>query len=195
MDLGGGHNLVLTTTFERNDPDRRPPSGGARTFLEFFVDGDAAVDAKYDELTGAGYRGRRPPFRTDFGAWMALVDDPDGNTRPRHGRLSAARLAPLVGEPGEEGQEPVEVALGRRDPDGGPHRAERLARHDGPELGHARRVAEVETRAMSSAVIPRAASLAPGLQKQPVRTEMRACRRGGLDLPEVDDPRRRGRAR
>ena len=80
VDLGGGHNLVLTTTFERNDPDRRPPSGGARTFLEFFVDGDAAVDAKYDELTGAGYRGRRPPFRTDFGAWMALVDDPDGNT-------------------------------------------------------------------------------------------------------------------
>ena len=80
VDLGGGHNLVLTTTFDRNDPDRRQPSGGARTFLEFFVDGDAAVDAKYEELDAAGYRGRRPPFRTDFGAWMALVDDPDGNT-------------------------------------------------------------------------------------------------------------------
>jgi hypothetical protein len=48
--------------------------------LEFFVDGDEAVNAKYEELTGAGYRGRRPPFRTDFDAWMALVDDPDGNT-------------------------------------------------------------------------------------------------------------------
>ena len=75
-----GHNLVLTTTFVRNDPDRRAPSGGARTFLEFFVDGDEAVNAKYDELVAAGYRSRRPPFRTDFDAWMALVDDPDGNT-------------------------------------------------------------------------------------------------------------------
>ena len=80
VDLGGGHNLVLTTTFVRNDPDRREPSGGARTFLEFFVDGDEAVNAKYDELVAAGYRSRRAPFRTDFDAWMALVDDPDGNT-------------------------------------------------------------------------------------------------------------------
>jgi hypothetical protein len=80
VKLGGGHNLVLTTTFVRNDPDRREPSGGARTFLEFFVDGDEAVDAKYDELVAAGYRSRRAPFRTDFDAWMALVDDPDGNT-------------------------------------------------------------------------------------------------------------------
>jgi catechol 2,3-dioxygenase-like lactoylglutathione lyase family enzyme len=80
VDIGGGHNLVLTTTFVANDPDRRPPSGGARTMLEFFVDGDAAVDATYEELTAAGYHGRRPPFRTDFGAWMALIDDPDGNT-------------------------------------------------------------------------------------------------------------------
>ena len=80
VDLGGGHNLVLTTTFVRNDPDRREPSGGARTFLEFFVDGDEAVNAKYEELVAAGYRSRRAPFRTDFDAWMALVDDPDGNT-------------------------------------------------------------------------------------------------------------------
>ena len=80
VDLGGGHNLVLTTTFVGNDPDRREPSGGARTFLEFFVDGDEAVNAKYDELVAAGYRSRRAPFRTDFDAWMALVDDPDGNT-------------------------------------------------------------------------------------------------------------------
>jgi catechol 2,3-dioxygenase-like lactoylglutathione lyase family enzyme len=80
VDLGGGHNLVLTTTFARNDTDRIPPSGGARTFLEFFVDGDAAVDGAFAELTSAGYHGRRPPFRTDFDAYMCLVDDPDGNT-------------------------------------------------------------------------------------------------------------------
>jgi uncharacterized glyoxalase superfamily protein PhnB len=71
---------VLSSTFVRNDLDRQEPSGGARTMLEFFVDGDDAVNAKFEELTAAGYHGRRSPFRTDFGAWMALVDDPDGNT-------------------------------------------------------------------------------------------------------------------
>ena len=80
VDLGGGHNLVLTTTFVRNDTDRIPPIGGARTFLEFFVDGNGAVDAKFAELTGAGYRGRREPWLTSFGAYMGMVDDPDGNT-------------------------------------------------------------------------------------------------------------------
>ena len=34
----------------------------------------------FDELTDAGYPGRRAPFLTDFGAYMCLVDDPDGNT-------------------------------------------------------------------------------------------------------------------
>ena len=80
VDLGGGHNLVLSTSFAGNVHDYVAPAGDARTFLEFFVDGDDAVDALYAELTGAGYRGRRAPFRTDFGAWMAFVDDPDGTT-------------------------------------------------------------------------------------------------------------------
>jgi catechol 2,3-dioxygenase-like lactoylglutathione lyase family enzyme len=80
VDLGGGHNLVLATTFAANVPSYGPPTGDGRVMLEFFVDGDDAVDAKYAELVGAGYDGRRAPFRTDFGAWMALVDDPDGNT-------------------------------------------------------------------------------------------------------------------
>jgi predicted enzyme related to lactoylglutathione lyase len=48
--------------------------------LEFFVEGDAAVDEKHAELAAAGYRVTREPFRTDFGAYMCLVDDPDGNT-------------------------------------------------------------------------------------------------------------------
>jgi uncharacterized glyoxalase superfamily protein PhnB len=48
--------------------------------LEFFVEGDDAVDATYAELVAAGSRSRRAPFRTDFGAYMGLVDDPDGNT-------------------------------------------------------------------------------------------------------------------
>jgi predicted lactoylglutathione lyase len=80
VPLGDNHQLVLTTTFVRNDPDRQSPSGGSRIILEFFVDGHDAVDAKFTELTEAGYRGRREPFLTSFDAYMGMVDDPDGNT-------------------------------------------------------------------------------------------------------------------
>jgi predicted lactoylglutathione lyase len=80
VPIGDHHQMVLTTQFVRNDPDRQPPSGGARIVLEFFVDSEAEVDAKFAELTGAGYRGRRPPWLTSFGAYMCMVDDPDGNT-------------------------------------------------------------------------------------------------------------------
>jgi uncharacterized glyoxalase superfamily protein PhnB len=48
--------------------------------LEFFVEGDAAVDEKFAELADAGYQVVREPFRTNFDAYMCLVDDPDGNT-------------------------------------------------------------------------------------------------------------------
>jgi predicted lactoylglutathione lyase len=80
VDIGGGHKLVLTTTFARNEPDRVEPTGSARTMLEFFVDGTDAVDGLHAELVDLGYRSRREPFQTDFGAYMCLVDDPDGTT-------------------------------------------------------------------------------------------------------------------
>jgi catechol 2,3-dioxygenase-like lactoylglutathione lyase family enzyme len=80
VPLGDDHQLVITTTFVRNIPDWEPPSGGSRIVLEFFVDGRDAVDAKYAELTEAGYHGRREPFLTSFDAWMCVIDDPDGNT-------------------------------------------------------------------------------------------------------------------
>ena len=48
--------------------------------LEFFVDGNDAVDTKFAELMEAGYQSRQEPFTTSFGAYMCLVDDPDGNT-------------------------------------------------------------------------------------------------------------------
>ena len=80
VPIGDSHQLVLTTSFVQVDTEREPPRGGSRVMLEFFVDGNEAVDAKYAELIGAGYRGRRAPFTTYFGAYMCLVDDPDGNT-------------------------------------------------------------------------------------------------------------------
>jgi catechol 2,3-dioxygenase-like lactoylglutathione lyase family enzyme len=80
VDIGDGRTIIWTTTFGRNDPEREPPRGGSRIMLEFFVESDAAVDAKFAELTAAGYLARRAPFRTNFDAYMCLVDDPDGNT-------------------------------------------------------------------------------------------------------------------
>jgi predicted lactoylglutathione lyase len=69
------------TTFAKTyDPDREPPAGGYRMVPEFFLAGREAVDATYAEMTGHGYRGHRAPFETAFGAYMAMVDDPDGNT-------------------------------------------------------------------------------------------------------------------
>ncbi len=80
VPIGDDHQLVLTTTFAANDPDRQEPRGGSRILLEFFVEGNEAVDSKFTELTDGGYRGRRRPFLTSFGAYMGMVDDPDGNT-------------------------------------------------------------------------------------------------------------------
>ena len=80
VPIGDRHQFVLSTTFVENDPDRIPPSGGSRVILEFFVDGNEAVDAKYAELTEAGYHGRRAPWLTSFDAYMGMIDDPDGNT-------------------------------------------------------------------------------------------------------------------
>jgi catechol 2,3-dioxygenase-like lactoylglutathione lyase family enzyme len=79
VSIGGEHQLVLTTRFARLIPEYEPKAGLARIALEFFVDDDAAVDHMYAELVGAGYHGRRPPFLTDFGAYMCMVDDPDEN--------------------------------------------------------------------------------------------------------------------
>jgi len=79
VPIGDDHQLVLTTNFKKAIPDYEPPSGGSAIVIEFFVEGDEAVDAKYAELTEAGYRGRREPFRTSFGAYMSMVEDPDGN--------------------------------------------------------------------------------------------------------------------
>jgi uncharacterized glyoxalase superfamily protein PhnB len=48
-------------------------------FLAFQLPTPAEVDAKYAELTGAGYRGLRQPWDAFWGMRYATVLDPDGN--------------------------------------------------------------------------------------------------------------------
>jgi hypothetical protein len=55
-------------------PDRYP------TILEFYLNEQATLIAKYNELVGFGYQGYREPYETSFGMYFAMVKDPDGNT-------------------------------------------------------------------------------------------------------------------
>jgi uncharacterized glyoxalase superfamily protein PhnB len=47
--------------------------------IGFALQTRADVDARYTELTAAGYIGRQPPFDAFWGARYAIVADPDGN--------------------------------------------------------------------------------------------------------------------
>ena len=78
--MSSGVTIFFDTVFAaRYDPDHRLPAGGGyRNLLEFYLGDDAAVDAKYAELTAAGYHGRMAPTQTTA-PYAAMVDDPDGN--------------------------------------------------------------------------------------------------------------------
>jgi catechol 2,3-dioxygenase-like lactoylglutathione lyase family enzyme len=63
-----------------NDGWREPAAaGGGRSVIGFALPSRDAVDARYAELTGAGYTGRQPPYDAFWGARYAVVADPDGN--------------------------------------------------------------------------------------------------------------------
>ncbi|HEY8602341.1 MAG TPA: VOC family protein [Thermomicrobiales bacterium] len=77
--MESGVSLFWDTVFaNKYDPSREIPTGGYQVMLEFFLADNAAVDAKYQELTGYGYHGRSEPLQTT-GPYAAMVDDPDGN--------------------------------------------------------------------------------------------------------------------
>jgi predicted lactoylglutathione lyase len=77
--MESGVSLVLIEGWgERTDPSWVRPEHGYQQLMEFFVGGDAAVDAEWNKLTGAGYHGRMAPTKTS-GPYGAMVDDPDGN--------------------------------------------------------------------------------------------------------------------
>jgi catechol 2,3-dioxygenase-like lactoylglutathione lyase family enzyme len=52
---------------------------GGKAVIGMSLASRAAVDAKYAELTAAGYEGRQPPHDAFWGARYAIVVDPDGN--------------------------------------------------------------------------------------------------------------------
>jgi predicted lactoylglutathione lyase len=77
--MKSGVTLFWDTVWtDRHDPDHRPVGRGYGILLEFFLTDADAVDAKYAELTAAGYHGRLTPQQTE-GPYAAMVDDPDGN--------------------------------------------------------------------------------------------------------------------
>lgn len=79
LRMESGVTIFWDTVFaDRYDPGRTPPAGGYQIMLEFFLADNAAVDAKYAEMVGHGYHGRRAPVQTN-GPYAAMIDDPDGN--------------------------------------------------------------------------------------------------------------------
>jgi catechol 2,3-dioxygenase-like lactoylglutathione lyase family enzyme len=78
-----GMSFFLTTRRVQAtwDPGQQPPAaGGYRILLEFYLKTRAAVDEKYAELIGYGYRSHAAPFETPYNIYFAFVNDPDGNT-------------------------------------------------------------------------------------------------------------------
>src|SRR6266571_5101 len=81
LRMPGGFSLELDTAESarlwhagwRTDP------ASVRVVIGFSLPTRDAVDARYAELTSAGYAARQPPFDAFWGARYAIVADPDGN--------------------------------------------------------------------------------------------------------------------
>jgi len=78
--LPGGLRIAWDTeaVIRSFDPGWTRPQGGDRIGLAFLCDSPAEVDAVYDALTGAGYRGHLKPWDAFWGQRYAVVLDPDG---------------------------------------------------------------------------------------------------------------------
>lgn len=85
IEMAGGMMLFLDSNPSRWDPEFKPSTGpgeaGAyRTVLEFYLETESKVEAKFDELVANGFDGFRSPYPTGFGMTFAFVSDPDGNS-------------------------------------------------------------------------------------------------------------------
>ncbi len=81
LRMPGGFSLELDTAESAGlwHAGWRADPASAGVVLGFLLPSRQAVDARYRELTAAGYRGRQPPFDAFWGARYAIVADPDGN--------------------------------------------------------------------------------------------------------------------
>ncbi|TWV44696.1 glyoxalase [Streptomyces misionensis] len=90
--LPGGLTLALDTeeTVRSFHPSWRPPAAGGRLSLAFRCGSPREVDARYEDLVGAGYRGELKPWDAVWGQRYATVLDPDGNGVDLYAPLPAA---------------------------------------------------------------------------------------------------------
>ncbi|MEU7119938.1 VOC family protein [Streptomyces zaomyceticus] len=81
VTLPGGLRLAWDTedVVRSFDPGWKRPEGGNRIELAFRCGGPEAVDAVYEELVAAGYRGHLKPWDAFWGQRYAVVLDPDGS--------------------------------------------------------------------------------------------------------------------
>ncbi|GGY58824.1 VOC family protein [Streptomyces tanashiensis] len=79
--LPGGLRIAWDTedVVRSFDPGWTRPVGGDRVGLAFRCGAPAEVDAVYEELVAAGYRGHLKPWDAVWGQRYAVVLDPDGS--------------------------------------------------------------------------------------------------------------------
>lgn len=88
IKMGNNFTFFLDSNPTRWDPgfdtrsERDQPALPERypMILEFYVEEQSVLEAKYAELVDYRYQGYREPYRTSFGMYFAMVKDPDGNT-------------------------------------------------------------------------------------------------------------------
>lgn len=78
LDTGLRISINSVEMMKSIDPDYVEPKG-QRMGVAFLFDTPSAVDAKYADLTSAGYHGHKEPWDAFWGQRYAQVTDPDGN--------------------------------------------------------------------------------------------------------------------
>ena len=80
LSAPGGLDFDLDSTEFATRWNSGWPPGQTGVVIGFRLASREAVDATYDDLTGAGYTGQQPPFDAFWGARYAVVVDPDGHS-------------------------------------------------------------------------------------------------------------------
>ena len=87
IKMGSGLTFFLDSKPTRWDPGfgtqpdpERIAANRYPVILEFYLEEQSAVAAKYTEMIDFGYQSYREPYTTSFGMYFAMIKDPDGNT-------------------------------------------------------------------------------------------------------------------